>query len=96
MVWVMAQQVFDPTPQRRQSAVARGGLVAAMCFQAHQKIQYLLAGNIGQHQTIHSAMSLPRQVLKKQSQGVPIGTDRVRAGSEGLDQVLLKKGLDQR
>jgi hypothetical protein len=56
----------DPAPQRRQPAIAGRSLIATVDFQAGQKVQHLLAGNVGQRQAIHPAMSLLGQVHQEQ------------------------------
>jgi hypothetical protein len=63
--WIVAHDVSYPATQSRQPTVACGGLISSMSFEHHQKIEHLLASNVGKSQAIHAAAALFGQVDKK-------------------------------
>ena len=91
----MPQEVLGPRTQGGQAAVTGDGSVATLTLQMDQEVQDPLDGDLGERQPVDGSMGLLRQEGKEQSQGIPIGPDRVGTRPAGVLEVLLEEGLRQ-
>jgi hypothetical protein len=92
----MAQDVRSEAANGRQTAIAGDDPIAALGFDVVEKRQHSIGADVIQPKIRDGAAQVVGQKQEEEPECVPVGTDRMLAGTTDAAKVVCEEGLHQR